>query len=79
MRKLPLSSVVVTKHGEDSRVHLQHRIGPFKASKLQEKKVLEAQQLGCHEEKKRKHATQVLRKDLCKLICMKEYCVQTGL
>jgi predicted membrane-bound spermidine synthase len=31
MRKLPLSRVVVTKQKEDSRVHLQHRSGPFKA------------------------------------------------
>ena len=31
MRKLPLSTAAVTKHKEDSRVHLQHRSGPFKA------------------------------------------------
>ena len=33
---------MVTKQEEDSRVHLQHRSGPFKAQKLQEKKTQEA-------------------------------------
>ena len=40
--KLLLSSAVVTKQEENSRVHLQHQCGPFKAEKLQEKTVLEA-------------------------------------
>ena len=31
IRKLPRSSVVVTRQEEDSRIHLQHRSGPFKA------------------------------------------------
>ena len=93
MRKLPLSSVVVTKQEEDSRisrVHPQHRSGPFKACiyiyiciyiciEVAREDVGSVARYDVMRTKNGSMSAQLFRKDLCKLIWMKEFYVQDKL